>query len=331
MAASRLRAPAETFTILDPCAGEGTAVAQLASLLGCRPDNVYAIELEEGRAATLKRNLPEARIVAPASVFGCAMSFASLGMIWLNSPFDNHFGGDRVETEWMNFVKSWLAPGGVLCLVCPEDTVGEWTTMRRELAKNFTDLSVTPFPEDKRTYEEVVVFGVKRPMPLAEYSAEYNRGEGRWERCQVGQDHVYPIPSCLPPRRFVKVEPTEADLQRALAVSPLSLRWKQPQTRNLPSPPLAIGMGHLALLLASGHLDGTVTPPGGTPHAVRGTCRKKEYVSSKVTTENDDGDSTTKTVISEKIELVVRAVGLDGQVRTFTDATDAAPAATDGG
>ena len=73
---------------------------------------------------------------------------------------------------------------------------------------------------------------------------------------------------------------------------------------------------------ASGHLDGVVSPEGKPPHVVRGTSRKREYVADVDETENDDGTTTTKTTIAEKIELMVRTVDLSGNIRTFAE-TDA--------
>jgi hypothetical protein len=82
---------------------------------------------------------------------------------------------------------------------------------------------------------------------------------------------------------------------------------------------LALGSGHIALLLAAGHLDGLVEPPGEPPHVVRGTARKVQYVSHVETTANPDGSETTRTVLSERITLTVRAVDQTGAIRTFTE------------
>jgi len=117
------------------------------------------------------------------------------------------------------------------------------------------------------------------------------------------------------PKVFQKIEPTEPELQRMLAQSPLRSHWTVPPDSFLPSPPLALGIGHVALLLASGHLDGVVHPDGKLPHVVRGTSRKREFVSDVTVTDNPDGSTTTKTTISERIELVVRTVDLTGGSR----------------
>jgi hypothetical protein len=104
-----------------------------------------------------------------------------------------------------------------------------------------------------------------------------------------------------------------------LAHSPLRAHLAAPAAAGLPSPPLALGIGHVALLLASGHLDGVVHPEGRPPHVVRGTSRKREYVADVTDTVNADGSTTTKTTISERIELMVRTVDRSGDIRTFLE------------
>jgi hypothetical protein len=86
---------------------------------------------------------------------------------------------------------------------------------------------------------------------------------------------------------------------------------------SLPQSPLALGVGHIALLLAAGNLDGVVRPNDEPPHVVRGTADKVEYVAEQSDSENEDGSVTTKTTIAEKIVLTVRVVGPDGVIKTF--------------
>lgn len=102
--------------------------------------------------------------------------------------------------------------------------------------------------------------------------------------------------------------------------SPLRFHLTLPPPTSLPSPPLPLGIGHVALLLASGHLNGIVEPEGGPSHVVRGTSRKRSFVSDVTETENPDGGTTTRTTISERIELVIRTVDSTGRIQTFMDA-----------
>jgi hypothetical protein len=314
MAAARLRAPRGPWSLVDPCAGEGKAVGQLAEALGCRPEAVHAVELDEGRGRALRENLPEARILAPASVLGCKATAGSFSLAWTNSPFDDEYGGGRTEKEFLDQVTPWIRPGGILALVCPERVVGEYGwQVRDHLLQFYERITVLPFPEGCRRFSEVVTLAVKRRQPVASWTV-------KWEDAQAPEGHAYAIPAGGQPRRFEKVELTDLEVSRALAASPLRRRLLAPPAPPLPSPPLALGTGHIALLLASGHLDGAVSPEWEAPHVVRGQARKVEYVASVEEKTDAKGKLTqTTTVLRERIKLVVRAVGPNGEIRTFEE------------
>lgn len=289
-------------------------------MLGCPPALTFAIELDDGRAETLRAALSEARVLAPASFFGCQASANSFSFIWLNPPFDHGYGGSRVEEQFLRTATGWLMPGGVMALVCPEDVVGEYSDARRHFARYYENVKVVPFPEAHRAFREVVVFGHKRAK--ARIDERGAASERTWEWSEAPSDFRYRIPPGEGPRLFQKVEPTESELRRLLEGSPLRSHLAVPPAVALPSPPLALGIGHVALLLAGGHLDGVVQREGESPRVVRGTSRKRAFVSDVTDTVNPDGSVTTRTTISERIDLVVRAVDLTGTIRTFLE-TDA--------
>ena len=315
-AAKFLRPPVcGPFAMLDPCAGEGAAIQQFGDHLGCPRSSTFAIELDDSRALVLLAALPEACILAPASFFGCRASMNSFSFIWLNPPFDGSYGGHRVEDQFLVTATDWLMPGGVMALICPESVVDDYSYVRRHFITYYDNCQIMPFPAARRPFNEVVVFGHKRVRPKVEQTRCL-----AWRSVEASPGFVYRIPSGPGPRTFQKVEPTKSELQQMLASSPLRSHLSAPAIAGLPSPPLALGIGHVALLLASGHLDGVVHPEGKLPHVVRGTSRKREYVADVTETENDDGSSTKKTTIAEKIELMVRTVDLTGNIRTFQEA-----------
>lgn len=314
LAATLLRPPDQPFCILDPCAGEGAAIRQLGESLGCPAESMFGIELDESRAQKLRANLPKSNVLAPASFFGCRSSLTSFSFVWLNPPFDYSYGGHRIEDQFLLTATDWLMPGGVMALVCPEDVVDEYSDVRRHFASYYENCQIVPFPEQHRRFNEVIVLGQKRSRPRVD-----ERGSVSWQTVTAPDGFVYRIPPSTGPRVFEKVEPTEPELQEMLARSPLRSHLTAPKHSPLPSPPLALGIGHVALLLASGHLDGLVQPDGSLPHLVRGTSRKREFVSDVTDSTNPDGSTTKKTVISERIELIVRTVDSAGQIQTFMD------------
>jgi hypothetical protein len=318
LAATFLCPPRQAFTLLDPCAGKGAAVEQLGTLLGCPQSRIYAIELDESRALALHAALPNAHVLAPASFFGCRASMSSFSFIWLNPHFDSGYGGHRVETQFLQQATDWLLPGGVMALVCPEDIMDECSETRRHFLTCYENCRIIPFPAAHRRFHEVIVLGHKRARLLGDRPEATSRRT--WDSVLAPATFRYRLPEGNGPRLFLQVEPTEVQLQRLLARSPLRSHLKAPPSLPVPSPPLALGMGHVALLLASGHPDGVIHPEGQPPHVVRGTSRKRRYVSDVTETDNPDGSTTTRTTISERIDLVVRTVDGTGRIQTFVDA-----------
>jgi hypothetical protein len=309
--------PAEESAILcaiDPCAGAGAALEQLCRGFKMIP---YAIELDERRAIDCHARFDGwGCTLAPASFFGCTASTLSFSLGWVNPPYDDEIGGGmRTEATFLQRATQWLRPGGIMCFVIPEHVVSRHD-VRSMLCQWYTRLATLPFPEEHRQYDEIVVIGIKRARAVESYSEAAEQVEEAMH-LPPDPDNPYLIPTGIPPKRFEKFELTEAEIAREFSVSGLLKLLDPPPEPPLPAPPLPLSTGHLALLLAAGHLDGVVRPDGEQPHVVRGTASKKTYIASQEEIENKDGSVTLKTVQSEKIILTVRLVEEDGNIVTL--------------
>ena len=132
----------------------------------------------------------------------------------------------------------------------------------------------------------------------------------------------YKLPSQSPPRVWKKYEATEKEIQDYLKTNPLDRHLQTTPEPPIDRPPLPVGRGHCAMLLASGRLDGIVEEDGGGVHVVRGTAKKEEYLNAdkSKTTENPETGATKIVVVySQKPVIVLRAVDQDGEIYTFTD------------
>jgi len=297
-----------SFSMLDPCCGEGKAIQQLAEGLACPLNRVHAIELSDVRAEKCKTNLAGAKIIAPASFEGCAITSHSFGFIWCNSPFDDEIGGgERVEYAFLLRATRLLCTKGVLAFVLPEYVVRGDSDMQRHLMANFRQISMLRFPEEHRKYDECVILAVKRGTPVTSDKAE-----------RILPDvPVYDIPESRNPSRFEKVELTDTEVLAILANSPLRRSLLTPKDMDVvPRPPIPLGAGHTALLVASGQLDGIVRHPDEPPHVVRGTVRKSEYLARTEVKENAKSTSTTQ-IYSERITPIVRVATVDGEIITI--------------
>lgn len=339
LALTHLRRAEGVPAVLDPCAGEGAALAALADHLAIPPGpHVGAVELDGARAEVIRARLPGANVLGPASLFGCRISWG-WSLVWLNAPFDDVLGGGgREEDAFLVKATALLKPGGILAMVVPAPRVtGYANTIPRHLDTWYDHSFAYRLPYQMRKYREVVVFGVKRKQPrdissltfeekdlLTWVGVRFRGGTSSWAEIkdyhfgELGQGgNVWPVPAGDPPRVFLKTEYTPDELAAAVDASPVSSAVREPAPRRRRRPPLALNEGHIAILLASGHLDGILRPEGEPPMVVRGTERKVEYVKECETTESDDGTVTTKRVKSERPTLTIRYVDVAGEIHTL--------------
>jgi hypothetical protein len=267
------------------------ALLQLAEALDAIP---YGIELSEDRAEVLKTLLGD-EALAPADWLRCAMSPRSMSLAWSNPPFDSDSDG-RVELQFARKVVGTLVPGGVMAFVAPQDVCEQHETVQF-FEEHFADISAIPFPAEVRRYSEMVLLGKRRAEPNPRYVSSYD-----WLADKLEADFTYTLPPGQRPRVWKKTEPTDTELVRLVAQSPLRFMLSPVAEKQhaLARPPLSLGAGHRALLLSSGYVDGLLEPPGEPPHVVRGSASKVKYVSEQSETEDGKGGTSTRTVTSER-------------------------------
>jgi predicted RNA methylase len=324
--------------ILDPCCGEGLALRQIAAGLSIPGPNIYAVELDAGRAERARESLPGAHVLGPATFLGTQITGSTFSLAYVNPPFADELGGGRREEQtFVERATRLLVPKGVLVLICPTTALAHNTTFQEYLDCHYEDAVLFRFPDEQRHFRELVYIATKRKTDVPRHQG-YLRSLSlysayRPEDPVIGTEpHQWTLPPAPGPNRFLKAEYTEPELVEAVERSPLAQRLEPPSPPLPQKPPLPLHKGHVALLLASGMLDGLIEPEDGHVHVVRGTARKVGYLSEKSRTEDaDSGAVTEKEVWSQKIVLTVRAVGRDGTIRTFEDgsAAIAAPVETD--
>jgi predicted RNA methylase len=307
----RLRPPDQgECLILDPCAGEGKALLQLAEGLKAVS---YGIELSEDRAAVVRASLPEGQALAPADFFRCAISYRSFSFVWCNPPYDYATGEEgRVESQFLERAVHLLVDNGVLALVCPEDVASSCQTFDF-FRERFYEISAMPFPATVRKYNETVILGCKRKQLN---TGDYSGYAWDWLEKRMEAQIVYKLPPGARPRQFRKSEPTDTELARLVVRSPLRFHLERSadKVNHRARPPMSPGAGHRAMLLASGHIDGLIHPADEPPHVIRGTATKDKYVASCDENEDEDGNVTTRTVISERPRLVIRVLDSAGNI-----------------
>lgn len=319
------------FSILDPCAGEGLAIRRIALNLGVPEHRVFGVELDAGRGEKVRENLPQARVLAPASFLATQINVKSFGLVYANPPFDDELGGGRREEHTFAIEATrLLKPGGILVLVMPLTAIGKNDKFKEYLDAQYEDEMLYVFPDDPeiRRFREVVYIGRRRREPLPSGEVGLLRKGGLKEVVIGSDDRAWRIPGSKSPNTFKKVDFTDEELFASIDRSPLQRLLAVNESRRKLRPPLSLSGGHVALQLASGRCNGAVYPDDEPPHVVRGSSRKAEVRQKpKVTKDPETGVTTVKTVVSEAIRLDVRTIDSAGRIQTFVDAPATTPGA----
>lgn len=125
LAIARLQVEAgSTVNLLDPCAGEGLALKQMADhikKLGARPVS-YGNELENTRANIAKKHLDH---VLKGGYEVMRMTSKSVSCIYLNPPYD-YRNGTRLEKIFLRDLTApdkYLQDGGLLMFCIPQEVL----------------------------------------------------------------------------------------------------------------------------------------------------------------------------------------------------------------
>ncbi|RTG97626.1 DUF6094 domain-containing protein [Thermus scotoductus] len=285
---------------LDPCAGEGEALARVAEATGTKP---YAIELDEERAKACRARLAP---LGGTALQGDSLEVEGAGfrLLWLNPPYDwaEPEDGRRLEVLFLRHWWPALVPDGVLVLLIPEKVVpAVWPMVAREAAEGV----VFALPEGERErFGQVVVLARKQAytwQSLPEEPPKPLPWEKGLKEAQEVLEGLWP-PGDKREKPVLRTRPQ--GLEGALAEARHSPLWTAVEAQTVAEsggfrPLLPLRQAHLALLVAGGLLDLQEVVLDGVPHAVLGTLRKDTV---EIEEETEEG--------RKRIEREVFRVGL---------------------
>ncbi|VFR32185.1 FIG023873: Plasmid related protein [plant metagenome] len=312
--------------ILDPCAGEGVAIAEAAHALGREQVQAFAVEFDAERARHA-RTLVDRCI--HSDLMDTLISRQTFGLLWLNPPYGDlskdangnigYQGQGRARLEKLFYQRTLqlLQYGGVLVYIVPSyvldaELVG-WLT------RHFADLRI--FQAVDKQFRQVVIFGRRvRQRDLASESVKAVRGL----LLQIGQGDTeaeelpvewpflpYTVPaSVAEPEQFYRVT-MEAE-QFGDEVGRLHGLWPMLDThlgaaqKSLRPPARGLSQWHLALALAAGAISGVVKSKAGRVLVVKGDTHKSKTLQTEYT-ERDDGTVAETRILTDKFVPMIRA------------------------
>lgn len=323
-----------TMSILDPCAGEGAAIAEIAHDLGRDRVRSFAVEYDHDRAESA-RALVERCL--HSDLMDTIISRQSFGLLFLNPPYGDidrndcsgyeFHGRARLEKLFYQRTLPFLQFDGVLIFIIPvytlDDELVGWLT------RHFVELRAYRAVETK--FQQIVIFGRRaRGKDQGQDTARAARerlvkaGKGELELEELPVDWPY-LPYVIPtaasePAHFYRLSIEPA--QFASEIGRLKGLWPSMDThlgsaqQSLRPPARALSKWHLALALAAGAVSGVVRAKSGRLLVVKGDTHK-EKSSTVEYTELENGKVSETRVLTDRFVPVIRAWDMTPASATF--------------
>ncbi len=311
---------------IDPACGEGTALCVATAGLG-GPLDRYGIELNQQRAEIARTKLSR---TLHSDIRTTRVANAAFRLCFLNPPYDYDVAAapdeaaQRLELHFLQASLRYLAPAGVLVYLISDRRLSQRVTSL--LAYQLERLQVFRFPpQEYARFRQVILFGTRKPKPYREEGIyrtlrAIHTGTLIPPDLPASLDPPYPVPvsSRAPHLLFQNLALDPEDLVREIeqygAYTTTFHRLHPAIDAQRLRPLMPLRRGHLALVLASGHLNNElVTDPRGARLLVKGRTEKDI---SRTEEHAEDGS----TIITERDRLRIVLTALDlrsGQLETI--------------
>ena len=322
--------------IIDPCAGEGTALAECKAHLGTDQTEAFGIEYEEERAYHSKEILNRC---IHGDFQDTIIGKRSFGLLWLNPPYGDLVadkaqtagatemsGRKRLEKLFYLQANGLVQFGGVMVLLVPFDVLDR--EFRKWITTHFERVEVFKAPEQK--FRQVVIMGVKT---RAGANRKAKQDMIKLQQASAGQAPEFPetwgrkpyiIPASTGEVKFEYIKIDAKQLGQEIDKYPclweqFNLHLKQ-GARTQRRPLRQLSDWHLALSLAAGQIAGVVHSKDGKVYVVKGATHKEKETKTKTEVLNDEGKTRAIRTLTDKFVPVIKALDFTPGSPTFGQA-----------
>jgi len=307
----------EGARILDPCCGEGHALAALAEGSGAI---TYGIELDHDRATEARKSIHH--LLWGDALVEMRISPAAFGLVFLNPPYDYclepEAKAQRLEALFLRRFQEVLYKDGWLALIVPYTVLAHCAPV---LARHFAGLQVYAFPEEEfYTFRQCLVLGQKRPLAAKAQAAAAEEDLRRLagmlpevflatapQLASCTERLVIPAPKQPCTFKCSRIDPREVVplVRKSGLLEDLLTHDLAPGQCHSIRPLAPLKNGHLALMLAGGYMNGEIEMDGRRL-VIKGVVHKAEKVHSVA--ENNSGDTTV--ITRDQYQPTVKAIDM---------------------
>ncbi|MDY6839631.1 MAG: DUF6094 domain-containing protein [Thermodesulfobacteriota bacterium] len=309
--------------VLDPCAGEGTAVRAIGSHLDAES---FGIEVDLERGSKAKDVLTKCLVTDYQNT---RISHNSFSALYLNPPYDWAVRDDeiakseRYERTFLRDCTPYLCPGGILVYLIPQNRLDGH--IARMLSYRFEKLSVFRFPEaEYRAFKQLAILGMLKKRPdkddsISEYLKQCGQLQAVVPYLSEDPPHVYEVPLAPSKGIFIftskVINPEELakEIEQHGVFSQVEEMTTPLRMAERIKPVMPLRYGHLAQILAGGFMNGIVwDKKKRNPLLVKGLTKKELNHSVEV-----HGD-TEKHFETDKITIFINAFNRQGEMLTIS-------------
>jgi tRNA1(Val) A37 N6-methylase TrmN6 len=308
--------------ILDPCAGEGTAIRLIGEHLQAE---TYGIEIDLERAGRAEEVLTRC---LTTDYQNTRISHSSFSLLWLNPPYDwaardsDLETSERYEKTFLRDCIPYLSSHGVLVYLIPQRRLDGH--IARMLSYRFMDIGIYRFPgKEYKAFKQLVIFGVLKNKPekdeiVAEFLKKCGELKAVVQYLPENSARVYEVPLSPVRTGFVfrskDIDPEE--LAQEIADYGVFHQLKELTTplRMIEKikPIMPLRHGHLAQILACGLMNGVVWDRDKrNPLLVKGVTKK--IVKHSVEIEGD----LERHIERDQIKILILAFDRRGELLTI--------------
>lgn len=316
-------------TVFDPTCGEGEILNYLVQGHDTVQIASYGVELDKGRALKAQDALT---VCLQAPIESCVISNDIFGMIFLNPPYDHTMAGvgdDGTERkEYIELLRGtrYLRPGGVIVYIIPSYRFGD-SKIARHLATQFEHVAIGRFTDEDSAYDDFrqcIFIGYKKKTKqkvLSQKMYEFllqmqdesfvTQRVAPIDQFKGNREWIVPQAPLNVPTFYTRLENKESfiNLIRENKGFDAFKERTKPKTFSIEGQPIInISQGQMALLLASGMVNGVIGE-GDTLHALQGleivtTEHEKEETETGVMHISRTKRSVSIKVITPKGEII---------------------------
>ncbi|VVH58960.1 FIG023873: Plasmid related protein [uncultured Gammaproteobacteria bacterium] len=299
--------------MLDPCCGEGVALAECSEYLDTNFTSranikieTVGIEIDEERAYHAK-SMSKLDTIVHGNLSDCYIAQRQFGLLFLNPPYGDiladkanlseYSGRDRYEAMFYENTNKLLQFGGVLVFIVPNTCLSE--KLSRMIASHFDQ--VTVYASSEQRFKQVVIFGIRcksKPADkivvtkLINAAQDITTLDTLTDQPNLDKESCfYRLPLSFGALKLNQIEIDAKQLSNEVAnISGSNSLWDNFKThfnsvnKNTYRPLRKMSEWHLSLALAAGQVSGVVESKDGRLLLVKGRTfkEKKETIETQV-------------------------------------------------